>query len=156
MNLQVIASSGGDLLWVSGTLPGSMHDKKAEWIWGVLDELEKAGLVTLADKGYQGGTWAKVPYKEGTTGSVKEASRAHAKLRAPEKGRTRSSRHGESFANYAAPLVRRELARPSSYYSSARPNQDGKRSLRLMLYLVSPVQLWPSFRPASHGTDTVS
>ncbi len=30
------------------------HDKNAEWIWGVLDELEAAGLVTLADKGYQG------------------------------------------------------------------------------------------------------
>ena len=33
MNLQVIASPGGDILWVSGALPGSVHDKKAEWIW---------------------------------------------------------------------------------------------------------------------------
>jgi DDE superfamily endonuclease len=48
---------------VSGGLPGSVHDKKAEWIWGVLDELEKAGLVTLAGKGYQGITWAKIPYR---------------------------------------------------------------------------------------------
>ena len=40
MNLQVIASPGGDILWVSGALPGSVHDKKAEWIWGVLAELE--------------------------------------------------------------------------------------------------------------------
>ena len=63
MNLQVIASPGGDILWVSGALPGSVHDKKAEWIWGVLGELERQGLVTLADKGYQGSTWAKVPYK---------------------------------------------------------------------------------------------
>ena len=46
MNLQVIASPGGDILWVSGALLGSVHD-----------------LVTLADKGYQGSTWAKVPYK---------------------------------------------------------------------------------------------
>jgi Helix-turn-helix of DDE superfamily endonuclease/DDE superfamily endonuclease len=36
MNLQVIASPTGDILWVSGALPGSVHDKKAEWIWGVL------------------------------------------------------------------------------------------------------------------------
>ena len=36
MNLQVIASPGGDILWVSGALPGSVHDKNAEWIWGVL------------------------------------------------------------------------------------------------------------------------
>jgi hypothetical protein len=63
MNLQVIASPDGDILWVSGALPGSVHDKKAEWVWGVLDELEAAGLVTLADKGYQGSTWAKIPYR---------------------------------------------------------------------------------------------
>jgi DDE superfamily endonuclease len=84
MNLQVIASPAGDLLWVSGALPGSVHDKKAEWIWGVLDELEKAGLVTLADKGYQGSTWAKVPYKgKNKPEPQKEANRAHAKLRGP-------------------------------------------------------------------------
>jgi hypothetical protein len=44
MNLQVIASPTGHILWVSGVLPGSVHDKKAEWVWGVLDELEAAGL----------------------------------------------------------------------------------------------------------------
>jgi hypothetical protein len=32
MNLQVVASPDGGILWVSGTLPGSVHDKKAEWI----------------------------------------------------------------------------------------------------------------------------
>jgi hypothetical protein len=30
LNLQVIASPDGDILWVSGALPGSVHDKKAE------------------------------------------------------------------------------------------------------------------------------
>ena len=84
MNLQVIASPGGDILRVSGALPGSVHDKKAEWIWGVLEELEKAGLVTLADKGYQGSTWAKVPYRgRNKPEPQKQANRAHAKLRAP-------------------------------------------------------------------------
>jgi len=83
MNLQVIASPDGDILWVSGALPGSVHDKKAEWIRGVLDELEKAGLVTLADKGYTGSTWAKVPYRgRNKPEPQKEANRAHAKLRA--------------------------------------------------------------------------
>jgi len=84
MNLQVIASPTGDILWVSGPLPGSVHDKKAEWIWGVLAELEAAGLVTLADKGYQGSTYAKVPYKgKNKPESQKIANRAHAQLRAP-------------------------------------------------------------------------
>jgi hypothetical protein len=83
MNLQVIASPDGDVLWVSGALPGSVHDKKAEWTWGVLSELEEQGLVTLADKGYQGSEWAKVPYKgKNKPEPQKEANRAHAKLRA--------------------------------------------------------------------------
>ena len=84
MNLQVIASPAGDIVWVSGALPGSVHDKNAEWIWGVLAELEAAGLVTLADKGYQGSTYAKIPYRgKNKPESQKQANRAHAKLRAP-------------------------------------------------------------------------
>jgi len=84
MNLQVIADPTGDILWVSGALPGSVHDKKAEWVWGVLAELEAAGLVTLADKGYQGSTWAKIPYRgKSKPESQKQANKAHAKLRAP-------------------------------------------------------------------------
>jgi hypothetical protein len=84
MNLQVIASPDGDILWVSGALPGSVHDKKAEWVWGVLAELEAAGLIVLADKGYQGAAHAKLPYRgKNKLESQKEANRAHAKLRSP-------------------------------------------------------------------------
>ena len=43
MNLQVIASPDVDILWVSGALPGSVHDKTAVWLWGVLADLEAAG-----------------------------------------------------------------------------------------------------------------
>jgi hypothetical protein len=51
---------------------------------GVLAELEDAGLVTLADKGYQGSTYAKIPYKgKNKPDSQKQANKAHAKLRAP-------------------------------------------------------------------------
>ena len=84
MNLQVIASPDGSIVWVSGALPGSVHDKKAEWIWGVLAELEAAGLVTLADKGYQGSTYAKLPYRgKNKPESQKQANKAHAQLRSP-------------------------------------------------------------------------
>jgi hypothetical protein len=84
MNLQVIASPCGDILWVSGALPGSVHDKKAEWVWGVLAELEAAGLIVLADKGYQGAVHAKIPYRgKNKPESQKETNRAHAKLRSP-------------------------------------------------------------------------
>jgi len=84
MNVQVISSPDGDILWVSGALPGSVHDTKAKWIWSVLAELEAAGLVVLADKGYQGSAYAKIPYR-GTNkpDSQKEANRAHARLRSP-------------------------------------------------------------------------
>lgn len=64
MSLQVIANPTGDILWAPGTLTGSVYDKKAEWTWGMLAEPEAAGLVTLAaDKGCQGSTPAKLPYR---------------------------------------------------------------------------------------------
>jgi hypothetical protein len=63
MNLQVIAGPAGDIRWVSGALPGSACDKEAEWVWGVLDEFEAAGLITLTDKVHQGTTGAKIPYR---------------------------------------------------------------------------------------------
>ena len=130
MNLQVISSPTGDILWVSGALPGSVHDKKAEWIWGVLDELEKAGLVTLADKGYQGSTWAKVPDKgKNKPEPQKEANRAHASSALPGNAQTRSSRYGRSSPSSAAPGERGNSRRPSTYCSSARHNQVGISSM---------------------------
>jgi hypothetical protein len=84
MNLQVISGPAGQLLWVSGALPGSVHDMKAAWTWGIEDELAAAGLPALADKGYQGAAHAKTPYKgKNKPESQKDANRAHAKLRAP-------------------------------------------------------------------------
>ena len=69
---------------MSGALPGAVHDKKAEWVRGVLAELVAAGLVTLADKGYRGSSHAKIPYiAKNKPESQKEANRAHARLRAP-------------------------------------------------------------------------
>ena len=51
---------------------------------GILDELEAAGLVTLADNGYQGAAHAKIPYRgKNKPESQKDANRAHARLRGP-------------------------------------------------------------------------
>jgi hypothetical protein len=84
MNLQVIATPTGEVVWVSGALPGSVHDMKAAWIWGIEPELAAAGLPALADKGYQGAAHAKTPYKgKSKPESQKQANKAHAKLRAP-------------------------------------------------------------------------
>ncbi len=85
MNLQVISSPDGQIVWVSGPLPGAAHDLTAARIWGIIGELAASGLVVLADKGYTGaGDHVRVPYK-GTNkpASHKDANRAHARLRGP-------------------------------------------------------------------------
>jgi hypothetical protein len=66
VNLQVIDSPDGTILWVSGQLPGSTHDTAAARIWAILAALEETGLIALGDKGYHG-----------------YDNRAHARLRGP-------------------------------------------------------------------------
>jgi DDE superfamily endonuclease/Helix-turn-helix of DDE superfamily endonuclease len=85
MNLQVISAPDGEILWVSGPLPGAVHDLTAARIWGILRHLAAAGLVTLADKGYHGaGDPVRTPYRgRNKPASQKEANRAHAQLRSP-------------------------------------------------------------------------
>jgi DDE superfamily endonuclease len=84
MNLQVIASPGGDIVWVSGPLPGAVHDLTAARIWGIVQALDASGLVVLADKGYTGEDHIRVPYRgRNKPASQKDANRAHARLRAP-------------------------------------------------------------------------
>ena len=85
MNLQVTASPDGDILWVSGPLPGAIHDLTASRIWGILRERAASGLVVLADQGYHGaGDYIRTPYKgRNKPESQKAANRAHAKLRGP-------------------------------------------------------------------------
>jgi len=85
MNLQVIASPGWQILWVSGPLPGAVHDLTAARIWGIVRQLAACGLITLADKGYTGaGEHVRVPYRgRNKPASRKAANRAHAQMRSP-------------------------------------------------------------------------
>ena len=85
MNLQVISAPDGEILWVSGPLPGAVHDLTAARIWGILRELAASGLIVLADKGYAGaGEHVRIPYRgRGKPDSQKDANRAHAQLRSP-------------------------------------------------------------------------
>ncbi|RSN15702.1 IS5/IS1182 family transposase [Nonomuraea sp. WAC 01424] len=85
MNIQVIASPDGTIIWTSGSLPGSTHDLTAARIWGILRALEQAGILTLADKGYQGAEGpVATPYKgRDKPASQKTANRSHARLRGP-------------------------------------------------------------------------
>src|SRR5215469_5085426 len=85
MNLQVISAPDGEIVWVSGPLPGAVHDLTAARIWGIIRELAAAGLITLADKGYHGaGQPLLTPYRgRNKPASQKDANRAHARLRSP-------------------------------------------------------------------------
>ena len=85
MNLQVISAPDGEIAWVSGPLPGAVHDLTAARIWGIIRELAAAGLITLADKGYHGaGEYVLTPYRgRNKPAAQKEANRAHARLRSP-------------------------------------------------------------------------
>jgi hypothetical protein len=85
MNLQVLAGPDGSIVWVSGALPGAVHDLKAARIWGVLRALARTGLIVLADKGYQGaGDPLIIPYKgKNKPQPLKDANRSHARLRGP-------------------------------------------------------------------------
>jgi hypothetical protein len=88
VNLQVIASPDGTILWVSGELPGSTHDTAAARVWQILAALEQAGLIALGDKGYHGYDQTRkrviTPYRgKNKPESQKDANRAHARLRGP-------------------------------------------------------------------------
>jgi hypothetical protein len=85
MNLQVISAPDGEIVWVSGPLPGAVHDLTAARIWGIVRELAASGLIVLTDKGYAGaGEHVQIPCRDrGKPASQKEANRAHARLRSP-------------------------------------------------------------------------
>jgi len=88
MNLQTVSCPKGELLWISGDLPGSTHDTTAARIWQIPAALANAGLIAMADKGYQGldptGNYLITPYKgRDKPASEKDANRAHARLRGP-------------------------------------------------------------------------
>jgi DDE superfamily endonuclease/Helix-turn-helix of DDE superfamily endonuclease len=127
MNLQVISAPDGGIVWVSGPLPGAVHDLTAARIWGILRELAASGLVVLADKGYHGaGDHIRVPYR----GRNKPAPQRTPTARTPSYARpanapTPSSRPGASCANSAAaPGAPDNWPKPSTSCKSARPRGE--------------------------------
>ena len=123
MNLQVISAPDGEILWVSGPLPGAVHDLTASRIWGILRELAASGLIVLADKGYTGaGDHAASPPRRRTLTPPTPS------YDPPASAPTPSSRPGVSCANSAAaPGVPGNSPKPSTSFRPARL-QDEKRS----------------------------
>jgi DDE superfamily endonuclease len=107
VNLQVIASPDGTILWVSGQLPGSTHDTAAARIWNVLAALEEAGLIALGDKGYHGYDQTRQQVITSHKGrkkpqSQKDANRRMPSSAVPANAPTPNSSTGMSCTNSAA------------------------------------------------------
>ena len=119
-----------NLLWVSGSLPGSVHDMKAAWTWGIEDELAAADLPALADKGYQGAVHAKTPCRgKGKPESQKEANRAHAKLRAPGERANAQLKAWKILTRLRrCPAAQARSPKPSSFCKLTRSKPDEKGS----------------------------
>jgi hypothetical protein len=126
MNLQVISAPDGDILWVSGPLPGSVHDLTAARIWGIIREWAAAGLITLADKGHTGaGEHVLTPYRgRGKPESQKAGNRAHARLRGPGE---RANAQLKTWHTAQAPLL--PLARRA--HRQVHPHPSNPRDRRM-------------------------
>jgi DDE superfamily endonuclease len=69
---------------VPGVIAADLVVVQAGLVLRALEALLSSSSPVLADNGYQGSTWAKIPYRgKGKSEPQKEANRAHAKLRAP-------------------------------------------------------------------------
>ncbi|GGW25168.1 hypothetical protein GCM10010294_70520 [Streptomyces griseoloalbus] len=86
MNVQILASPAGRLLWTSPALPRAVHDVRAAREHGVIRTLTDTGITCWADKGYRGaGGTVRVPYwgrRETLSAGQKAANRSHVKIRA--------------------------------------------------------------------------
>ena len=124
MNLQVIASPHGDIVWVSGPLPGAVHDLTAARIWGIIRELAACGLVVLGDKGYLGEDDIRTPYRgRNKPASQRTPTGLMPGSAPPASAPTPSSNPGASCASSAAaPGAPVSWPRPST---SCRPAKTG-------------------------------
>jgi hypothetical protein len=132
MNLQVIATPNGTILWVSGALPGSVHDLRAARIWGIIGALADAGLLVLADKSYIGaGQHITTPYKgRSKPESQKTANRSHGRLRAPGERANAQLKSWKILTNSAAASTAPATSpRPSISSRPAKATHSGKGSV---------------------------
>jgi hypothetical protein len=126
MNLQVIAGPDGDIVRVSGPLPGAVHDLTAARIWGIVRALAASGLVVLGDKGYLGEDDIRTPTGAGTS--------PHRRRRPtglmpgcvpPANAPTPSSSPGASCASSAAaPAAPGRWPRRSTFFRPAKPRGE--------------------------------
>jgi hypothetical protein len=104
MNLQVIASSEGGIIWVSGPLPGAVHDLAMAWIWGIIAQLAARGLSRWAARA----TLARMTSARRTEGGTSPTTRRTPTALNARLARSRGARQrpAEILADLAqAPLL---------------------------------------------------
>jgi hypothetical protein len=126
MNLQVIASRQGEIVWVSGPWPGGACDLTAARIWVIVRRLAAAGLIVLAGKGHTGaGEHVLTPYRgQNKPASQKAANSARAGC-APRRTCPRPAQEQRHLAQ--TPLL--PLARRPDRQS--HPRSSGPRDHRM-------------------------
>ncbi|GGV45936.1 IS5 family transposase [Actinomadura cremea] len=141
MNIQVISGPDGTIVWTSGAMPGRIHDLTAARAWGIPRELDRAGILTLADKDYQGAGAEMVvtPYKgRDKPDSQKQANRAHARLRGPGERANAQLKNWRLLRRYgAAPARPGTWSKPSPSCRTTRSPEDEKRSVNAVDELCS-------------------
>jgi hypothetical protein len=153
MNLQVIATPGGDIVWVSGPLPGAVHDLTAARIWGIIAALAASCLATLGDKGYLGEDDIRTPYwGRNKPASQKDANRAHARLRAPRRTRQRTRSSLLSLPGHGCAHWLIRLLITDYLASSMRPRTTGRslplaRATRIVAAIGTYLPTYPQLKP---------
>ncbi|GAA2412020.1 hypothetical protein GCM10010191_21700 [Actinomadura vinacea] len=99
-------------------------------VWGILRELDNAGIITLADKGYQGAEASIVftPYKgRNKPESQKQANRSHARLRGPGERANAQLKPWKLLRKLrCSPSKAGHLVKPSPFYRTTRSPEDEK------------------------------
>lgn len=87
LNVQILADPRGNLVWASPALPGSVHDLNAVRTHHLIEALAKHGVMTFADKAYQGAAGSiRTPFKRRRhrpplSTRQREVNRSHARIR---------------------------------------------------------------------------
>ncbi len=129
MNLQVISNPAGEILWVSGPLPGAVHDLTAARLRDIIRQLAAAGLIVLADKGYIGAG----QYILTSAGAEQARLPENRQLRARQTARPRRTRQrpAQDLGNpVQTPLL--PLARLPDRQSQPRPPSSRDRRMKTL------------------------
>jgi hypothetical protein len=138
MNLQVIASPDGDILWVSGALPGSVHDKRPSGSGACWTNWKPRASSSWPIRDIRAVPGRRSPIRGRTSPSRRKRPTAPTRSSArPASARTRSSRPGQFSPSSAAALAHREsrqghphIAAPRGLTTLERAHRRGCRDLR--------------------------